>query len=222
MTAAVGLYLRLGLPEPWRQPTPPATPTPLVVYGAASAVGAYAIQLARRSNIHPLICIAGRGAPHVETLIDRSLGDTIVDYRDGDDAVVSGIRAALPAGAELRYAFDAVSERGSYVNLGKVLAPGGRIALVLPGKEYEGLPAYVEQSTTNVGSVHNADKEFGFVWYRLFGRGLGEGWLRAHPHEVVAGGLGGVEKALGDLRAGKASAVKYVFRIADTEGVERQ
>jgi hypothetical protein len=32
--------------------------------------------------------------------------------------------------------------------------------------------------------------------------------------------LEGVEEALKDLKAGKASAIKYIFRIADTPGVE--
>ncbi|KKY19419.1 putative alcohol dehydrogenase-like protein [Diplodia seriata] len=219
MTAAVGLYLRLGLPEPWRQPTPPSTPIPLVIYGAASAVGSYAVQLASRSNIHPLICVAGRGAAHVEALIDRSKGDTIVDYRQGGDAVVAGIKAALlPSGAPLLHAYDAVSDHGSYVQLGEVLAPGGKITLVLPGKQYDGLAAHVVQTITNVGAVHDDAKDFGFVWFRLFARGLAAGWLKPQPQEVVPGGLGGVQTAMENLRDGKASAVKYVFRIADTEG----
>ena len=95
MTAAVGLYLRLGLPEPWFATT---TPTPLIVYGASGTVvsiieqkprmnqcltilqRAYAIKLAQASNIHPIIAVAGRGQPFVEKLIDRSKGDAIVDY----------------------------------------------------------------------------------------------------------------------------------------------
>jgi NADPH:quinone reductase len=35
MTAAVGLYLRLGLPEPWNVAV---KPLPLIIYGASSAV----------------------------------------------------------------------------------------------------------------------------------------------------------------------------------------
>ncbi|RYC59860.1 hypothetical protein CHU98_g6336, partial [Xylaria longipes] len=35
MTSAIGLYLRLGLPQPWARAT---EPIPLVIYGAASAV----------------------------------------------------------------------------------------------------------------------------------------------------------------------------------------
>lgn len=54
MTAAIALYLPLGLPEPWRPVPADAAPTPLVVYGAASAVGAYALQFARRSNVRDI------------------------------------------------------------------------------------------------------------------------------------------------------------------------
>ena len=66
------------------------------------------------------------------------------------------------------------------------------------------------------------DQEFGFVFYRFMSRGLQEGWFKGHPYEVVPGGLGGVEQGLVNLKEGKASAVKYVFRIAETEGVGRE
>jgi NADPH2:quinone reductase len=110
LTAAVGLYesRNLGLNNPW---DPAINETPLVVYGGASAVGAYAIQLAKKSKIRPIITVAGRGIPFVEGIIDRSKGDTIVDYRDGDEAVVEGIKKAL-GGKKLFYAYDAVSEKG--------------------------------------------------------------------------------------------------------------
>lgn len=209
LTAAIGLHQRLGLPDPW---TPAQEPTPLVVYGGAAAVGAYAIQLARLANIHPIIAVAGRGEKFVQGLIDRSKGDTIVDYRKGDEAVVSGIRDALQ-GAKLHYAFDATSEHNSYVNICKVLEKDGRLTLVLPGKQYEGIPETVQQSMTNVGEAHKGDRDFAYVAFRYMAKGLAEGWFKAHPHEVVPGGLEGVEQGLRNLKEGKASAVKYVFRI---------
>lgn len=217
LTAAIGLHLRLGLPDPW---TPAKEPTPLVVYGGAAAVGAYAIKLASLANIHPIIAVAGRGAAFVETLIDRSKGDTIVDYRSGDAVVVSGIKDALK-GAELNYAFDATSEHGSYTNIVQALSPTGHLTLVLPGKKYEGIPDTVQQSITKVGEAHIGDKEFAYVVLRYMAKGLGEGWFKTHPYEVVEGGLGGVETGLRNLKEGKASAVKYVFRVADSEGKEK-
>lgn len=212
MTAALGLHQRLGLPDPW---TPATAPTPLVVYGGASAVGAYTIKLACLANIHPIIAVAGRGAAFVEGLIDRSKGDTIVDYRSGNEAVVEGMRAAL-GGAKLQHAFDATSEHGSYTNIVQVLEPAGRLALVLPGKKYEGIPDSVQTTMTMVGESHDKDKDYSYIMFRYFARGLAQGWFKPHPHEVVPGGLEGVETGLRKLRDGEASAVKYVFQIGET------
>ncbi|KAL8729297.1 MAG: hypothetical protein Q9166_004794 [cf. Caloplaca sp. 2 TL-2023] len=237
MTAAMGLYQRLtGLPLPWH---PTTTPTPLIIYGAASAVGAYAIKLAQLSNIHPLIGVAGRGIPFVETLISKDKGDVILDYREGDEKLVSNLKSAVSKvpGGKVQYAFDAVSEHGSFENICKVLdQQTGQITLVLPGKDFSAIPSSITQTTTMVGAVHadmdqnefqeqtgskTGNTDFGYVMFRFFSRGLAEGWFRGHPHEVVAGGLAGVSGALRDLKEGKASAVKYVFRLEETEGVER-
>lgn len=171
----------------------------------------------------------------MEKLIDRSKGDTIVDYRKGDEAVVSGIKDALKkAGAnEIHHAFDAISEHNSFQNISQVLAKqGSKITLVLPGKDYSEIPDYIQQSTTMVGCVHmdvspesskgkagikTGGKEFGFIFFRLFTRGLQQGWFTPHPHEVVPGGLNGIEKGLSNLMNGVNSATKYVFKIEDTK-----
>lgn len=124
---------------------------------------------------------------------------------------------------KIEYAFDAVSEKGSYQNICKVLDHNtGRITLVLPGKKYEGIPEGVKQSLTTVGAAHGVPddlKDFAFVHFRYIAKGLEEGWFKAQPQKVVPGGLEGVEGALRNLKEGRASAVKYVFRIADTPGV---
>ena len=217
MTSAIGLHLRLGLPYPWQ---PATTEIPLVVYGGASAVGAFAIKLAVKSNIHPIIAVAGRGIPFVETLIDRSKSDTIIDYRDGDEKVVKAFKDAL-GGKKLEYAFDAVSEKGSYTNIAQVLDPNsGHITFVLPGKKYEGIPEGVKQAITSVGTAHSDHKDFAYTYFRFLARALDEGWFKPHPYEVVPGGLAGIEKSLIALRDGEASAKKFVFRIAETEGVK--
>jgi NADPH:quinone reductase-like Zn-dependent oxidoreductase len=215
MTAAIGLHVRLGLPSSWN---PVREPTPLVVYGGASSVGAFVIKLAVKAGIHPIIAVAGKGAAFVEGLIDRSKGDAIVDYRKGDEAVVQGIKDALK-GQKLEYAYDATSEHNSWHNIVKVLDPKGKLTLILPGKEYDGIPETVQQSITSVGVAHNEEKDFAYAYFRLLARGLDEGWLKPHPVEVIPGGLAGVETGLKNLRDGKASAIKYVFRIADTPGV---
>jgi NADPH2:quinone reductase len=146
---------------------------------------------------------------------------------------VEGLKKALN-GKNVAHAFDAVSEKGSYVNICQVLdQQKGNITLVLPGKKYEEIPDSIEHSLTSVGTTHETmeksqngklglptnTREFAFTFFRLFGRGMRDGWFKGHPYEVVPGGLEGVETALKNLKGGKASAVKYVFRIADTPGI---
>jgi NADPH:quinone reductase len=225
MTAVVGLYARLGLPERWEKVHPAREVVKeggVLVYGAASAVGAFAVKLLVRADVHPIICVAGRGIPYVESLIQKEKGDVVVDYRKGDKAVVDGIRRGIPKGGRLMFAFDAVSEKGSVPNICQVLDPHGSVSTVLPGVQYPEIKKTMKQTLTTVGSVHGVPDDLGdlgFAWFRLFGLGLREGWFSGHPFEVVSGGLNGVETGLRNLRDGKASAVKYVYRVQETGSV---
>lgn len=225
MTAVVGLYDSLALPEPWvkKGAIRERAKGGVVVYGAASAVGAFVIKLLMKSDLHPIIAVAGNGIDFVERLIDRSKGDTIVDYRKGGEAIVQGLRDGTKKGEKLRYAYDAVSDHGSYGYLSEVLDKGdggSELTVVLPGKKFEGIPDGVNLTVTSVGSVHQErNRELGYAWFRLFAQGLKDGWFSGHPHEVISGGLAGVGEALSRLQQGKVSATKFVFRIADTEGL---
>lgn len=235
MTSCFGLYQRLHLPLPWH----PATGTvPLIIYGGASAVGSFAIQLACLSNIHPLICVAGKGIPHVESLIDTTKGDVVLDYRNGNEQLVQEMSSAVKkAGGKVEYAFDAISEHNSYQNICQVLDQStGQITLILPNKDYEEIPFSITKSKTFVGGAHVGtdmdpwekevgsklgNQEFAYVMFRFLGRGLQQGWFKPMPYEVVPGGLGGVEEGLRRLKEGKVSASKLLFRLDETEGVER-
>lgn len=222
ITAAVGLYRELALPEPWL-PVSDDKKIPLLIWGGSSAVGAFTLQLAKKSNIHPLIVVAGRATDFVKKFLDPSKGDVVLDYRQGNDAIVKGVKDALK-GQKLYHAYDAVSDHGSYETIFKVLeAPGGKITVVLPGKKYDGVPEGIELLVTSCGKVfgEEKDKDFGYVYSRYFAKGLKDGWFKPHPHEVLPGGLGGVQQGLQNLKDGKASAIKYVFRIEETEGVQK-
>ena len=171
-------------------------------------------------------------------MIDPSKGDLVLDYRQGKDNLVQNLRAAVQnAGGKVEYAFDCISEHGSYMNICEVLDhKTGKIALILPGSEYKEIPATIEQHITTVASaqigtdgdpwqkktgMQTGNEEFAMAFFRYFGRGLQRGFFKGHPFEVVPGGLGGIQGALQNLKDGKASAVKYVFRLDETEGVAR-
>ncbi|CAN9215863.1 unnamed protein product [Alternaria alternata] len=224
MTAALGVFSRLGLPQPFGtisgEGVSERSPIPLLVNGGATAVGAYAIKLAQRANIHPIIAVAGRGGDFVEGLIDRSKGDAIVDYREGEVKLVESIKKAL-GGKKLKHAFDAVSENGSHMTIAKVLEDDGHVTFVLPYNKYEGMAETVKQTFSNVSTSHGDEKDFAYVYFRYMARGLAEGWFKSHPAEVIPGGLEGVQEGLERLRKGKASAVKYVFRIEETPGIKK-
>ncbi|KAF5228175.1 hypothetical protein FAUST_11282 [Fusarium austroamericanum] len=220
LTAAVSLFHHLRLPAPW---TPAVGPTPIIIYGASSSVGSFAIKLARNSNIHPIIAVAGKGTPFVETLLDRGKGDIAFDYRNGDEEVVEGIRAHLKAGnyGDVRYGIDPGIGVSSKKVLTEIVAPGGAINIVLPSDWDTGAAV---KTKTMVGIVHNADNEsdardLGLVTCRWFTKAWQADTFSGHPFEVRPGGLEGVQQALEDLKEGKNSATKYVFRIADTPGI---
>ncbi|KAL2130832.1 hypothetical protein VTI74DRAFT_5875 [Chaetomium olivicolor] len=227
MTAAVGLYQHLALPQPWALPPPnnQAREIPLIIYGASSSVGFYALQFALRSNIHPILAVAGRATDHVKGLLDPAKGDVVADYRSGNEAVVAALKKALAGRPPLRHALDAVSEGSSAQIIGRLFHEAGdgttgKFTFVSPGNN-AGIPAYVEQTMTFVGSVHKIReaKDLAYVYCRYIARGLREGWFRGQRTEVIPGGLNGIQTGLGNLKNGKASAVKYVYRIAETEGV---
>ena len=257
LTAVYGLYKELQLPDPWHVRADDAPALPLVIYGASTAVGAFAIQLARRSNIHPIIGIAGASSALVQDLLTNNggadnlarYGDAIVDYRQGEAAVLQGVEDALRKAAPLykggkalvlKHAFDPATYEGGYITLSKLLvgSSGTRLATVSPFHDYKELDERAEPlahlGKTYVGDAHSggdspsltllqaADRDLAYVYSRYATKGLQQGWLKSHPHEVVPGGLDGLGKALRDLKDGKAHGVKYVLRIADTEGVEKQ
>ncbi|KAF5861523.1 hypothetical protein ETB97_012849 [Aspergillus alliaceus] len=221
MTAAVSLYAHLRFPFPW---APAQKSIPFVVYGASTAVGSYAIKLASNSNVHPIIAIAGKGSHYVERLIDRSKGDTVIDYRGGAEETVKEIAHSLEKAGHstVQHALDAVNiiPQSAEV-LRRSVAAGGQIDFVAPN-DLDVSPAI--KSVTHVGSVHKQpgledNRELGHIFSRYLTRALQNNSFTGHPFELRPGGLEGVGDALKDLKSGKASATKYIFRIADTPGV---
>ncbi|KAF7118664.1 hypothetical protein CNMCM5793_008202 [Aspergillus hiratsukae] len=204
MAASLALFSRLGLPEPWFKEKNWAGKKPgggVLVYGAASAVGTFAIKLLQKADIHPIICVAGRGKDFVRSHLSEEKGDVVIDYREGESAVVAAIQKAE-----------------SFAVVCQVLDPaGGAMSIVswLPSLGPEKCPENIRVEFTDVGRAHKDDKEFAYIWSRFFTLGLTEGWFTPHPHEVIPGGLRGVQRALNNLMERKASAVKYVVKVKD-------
>ncbi|KAJ4180255.1 hypothetical protein NW755_011943 [Fusarium falciforme] len=216
ITAALALYQYLQIPFPT---TPGTKNIPILIYGGASAVGSYALQLARLSNLNPIITVAGSGIDHVKSL---NAATHIIDYRKGD--VAKQILEAAN-GAKLALAFDAISGHGSYENITEVLqaSGGGHINMVdLPGDPDWSFPTEVRLTRTFVSSAYGvkhssindeqakADADFSYFFYRYLSLLLAEGLFKPHPVEVLPDGLNRIIDGVRALHDGKVSAKKLV------------
>ncbi|KAK9427798.1 NAD(P)-binding protein, partial [Lipomyces doorenjongii] len=180
MTAALGLCKRMDLPPPWR---PAISPIPLIIYGGAGAVGSLAIKLAQASNIHPILAVAG----HSKNMSNRSLIE---------------IRAIVSSTADLQvtHAYDAVTDHGSWNILSQVLAPSGHMVLVLPFGDFvilEKISQFINQQSRVYSDRAQPLRLVIRIlarFFRLFEKGLRDGWFTPHPFETIPGGLDGVEK----------------------------
>ncbi|PVH81237.1 GroES-like protein [Cadophora sp. DSE1049] len=234
MTAALALYQHLSIPPPWNPISTSSSPAslPIIIYGGASSVGAYALKLAKLSRCHPIITIAGNGIPFVDSL---NAADVIIDYRIPGIDITGEIRKALK-GKEVLHAFDAVCANGSWKHILDVLPKDGRasISMVDPPKGVSPWPpvemrgvryvrtfvssaygrAYKERSEGEAGW----DADFAFVMFRYFSRLLEDGRLTPHPFEVL-GGLEEIARGTQMLFDNQVSSKKLVYRVADTKGL---
>ncbi|KAL1742216.1 chaperonin 10-like protein [Schizophyllum fasciatum] len=230
MTAALGLFVRLGASRPGEGEgeAAPATNYAILINGAATSVGAFAVQLAKRAGLF-VVGTAGASGDYATELG----ADVVVDYRDyGGKGEGEGMIDALVAAAGGRptpWALDAVSERGSALVLARALdrlssptSERAAVATVLdvPAEQLAQFPPRVAYERIKVGTAYGEDERFAAEYYRKIARWLADGSFRANRARVMPRGLASVPEGLELLRAGKVHAEKLVYRIADTPGVE--
>lgn len=228
-TAALGLFQRLRVPFPTSPGATDAHP-PLIVYGAASAVGAYTLKLAKLGpRFSKIIAVCGTGRPYVESL---NVATHFVDYKAGN--VVEDLRAALD-GEKCYHAVDTINNGSSWEYLSQVLdreSGKSKIAVFLPRLDYSAIPSSIAVGITFLGTVHGQtvpssrwlleedlgerDADFAYSLYRLVGRWLAEGKLTGHPHVIMPNGLGSVEEGLRKLKDNEVSAKKIIYRYVWT------
>jgi NADPH-dependent curcumin reductase CurA len=238
-TSGITLFRRQHLPPPWSPRTDSSPPLPLIIYGASGAVGTFAIKLARASNIHPIIAIAGGSSSHLAPLLDESKGDALVDYRAGIEEMKKAVKEKLN-GLPCYHALDSISSKGTWVPVSQMLSPSTEtqtsyLSVVSGANKYneEEVQKGVRIVYTYVGTAHlgayrpgmvkqdedteyvKSDPEWAYVFFRYVTRMLGDGRMTGHPWEVVDGGLEGVEKGLVMLKEGKARGFKFVFHVGE-------
>lgn len=141
VTAFHAITKDLGLPLDWPLPalsssaSAPSNPhanTPILIWGGASSVGQYALQILSHWGYKNLLTTAS--ARHHEYL--RVLGARhVFDYRDAE--VAASILKAAAAQADrtpvVPFVFDcAASQKGSVAHIAKIAQSGTRVAVLLP------------------------------------------------------------------------------------------
>lgn len=221
-TAALLWQRQPELPTPWMKQY--KSETPLLVWSAGSAVGCFAIKLAKLANIRPVIAVCNHHE-YVSTLLDKST-DAVFTYEQAEKGEI----AKFLNGRKLEHGFDTMSEKGSTPATAKVMnatnpSKTPQISTLLPVKG-DDVPDNADVRTIWVGSVHageqksfkpsvdqdySGDMEFGQLIFALLGYWLDTKKIAAHPHEVV-GGLDAVAQGLQRVKDGKHLGKKMVFR----------
>lgn len=222
MTAQIGLFVQLSLDTPPEDGSFASHKSQVVIInGASSSVGAFAVQLAKRAG-YSVIAVAGQSAN-----IARELGaDAIVDYRGkNDDELAHAVEVEVKrVGGTLAGTYDAVSTDATVAWLANVVDSlgGGRITTVLPTKgehDPDSIPSSTKVVRTMVGTAYGEDTDFAAKWYPIIGKWLDDGKFKANKVRVVPGGLNGVAAGVKLLKEGKVNGVKLVYRISETKSL---
>jgi NADPH2:quinone reductase len=233
-TSVCALFQELEFPEPWSPLARTADKRPLLIYGASTATGAFAIKLAAAANIHPVIAVGSQRSAFVKSFLDESKGDALVDYtaHKTDEELIKAIQDAFKKGGapdgRCWKAYDSVGEDETFRLVTKVIAGPPdhtnrkpKAVNIMLKSEVEGADPSVDIVFSMVGQVHykdEKDKLIGVTWGAAFSRGLQEGWLTSHPYTVGKNGLEGLSEGLKGLRDGKIRAQKFLTIVGETPG----
>lgn len=232
-TSACALFQELELPEPWSPLAKAAgkkgIKRPLIIYGASTATGAFAIKLAAAANIHPIIAVGSKRSDFIKPFLDENKGDVLIDYTayPTEDDLIKAIQGAVKKGGapdgRCWKAYDTVSEDKTIRLVTKAIAgppdAAGRrpkVTNIFVKTEVEGSDPSVDIVFSMVGQVHyedENDKLIGVVWGAAFSRGLREGWLTPHPYMTGKDGLESLSEGLKGLRDGSIRAQKFLTRL---------
>ncbi|KAJ4335719.1 hypothetical protein N0V95_008822 [Ascochyta clinopodiicola] len=212
-TVGQGLYQTLGLPLP---PAKVSEPTPVLIYGASTATGTLAVQFAKLSGAE----VYATASPHNFDLVKKLGADHVFDYNDAE----CGEKIRKASNDKLKLAFDCIAEHGSEkICAAAIGSEGGHYSGLLPGP-LENFPRKDVKhgwtfAYTMIGEAFNEkvpakpeDYEFGVKFWKAAEELFNSGKVKAHP-TLVRDGLEGVPQGLNDLKDGKVSGKKLVYRV---------
>lgn len=143
VTAFYTLFSQVGLPLPASFPsssTPPLANTAILIYGAGSTSGQYAVQLLALAGYKNIIATASKR--NHELL--RSLGATSTfDYNS--PTIVEDIQSAVGGDGKVLLSMDCIAATVTLETIAKVISPLGTLAILLPVKEGKTVTGSMEE-----------------------------------------------------------------------------
>ncbi|KAG9187567.1 hypothetical protein G6011_05438 [Alternaria panax] len=210
-TVAQGLYQELGLPLP---PAKVQEPTTILIYGGSTATGTLAIQYAKASGCE----VIATSSPHNFDLLRKLGADQVFNYKDAD--VGAQIRKAT--NDKLKLVFDCIAEGKAFeITAAAISSSGGHMSALLPPNDYprSDVKASFTLAYTALGEAFNETfganqehYEFGAKFWKQAEEWFSSGKIKAHPAEV-RNGLANIPQGLQDLKDGKVSGVKLVYKV---------
>lgn len=211
-TAAVGIFINLGISRPTPSTPSPANGHALLVWSGSSSVGTMVVQMGKVLGFTVFATASPANHEYV-----KGLGATeVFDYRD-PEVVSKLVNAAKSKDMKITYAFDAIAEGNTTDQTAAVLIASAdgqptKLARVLPpesGKHFEGVA---------VSSViaYNLGTEYAELGKWFFNEWLAEALesktIVPSPKIEVFGELYQVQKAIDKCKEG-VSAKKLVLQV---------
>ncbi|KAF1955802.1 GroES-like protein [Byssothecium circinans] len=227
----------LGLELPWPKPggyVPKNADAEILIWGAASSVGTFAVQILRYFGYTNVIATASK-KNHAQL---QSLGaKQVVDYRDPDvvSTILKVVQSSKGADAGIPLILDCIgSKNGSIAPISKLAKKGAKVAILLPvivkdstnteAPEYEmdvSKAADWEDGVDVRGVRTHFYLENEFFKYHLqpeiMPAMLKEGIVKPNAQKIIEGKtmLERAQTALDALRRKEASMERLVWRVSD-------
>ena len=241
-TVGQGLYQSLGLPLPG---SGEKTDEPLLIYGGSTATGSLAIQFAVLSGCKVVTTCSPRNFPFVKALgaaeaFDYNDPECARKIREYTGNKLTKVFDCISEGESPKISSEAIGSKGGAVSY--LLNPkhdrtdveskvrNHHLSCMHPLKSIFHTNTTSRQATLGYTITGEAfkffggmdvpakpqDFEFGKTFWELATKLLASQQLTVHPTKVGSGGLQGALKGLDELREGKVSGVKLVYKIDES------
>ncbi|KAF2673102.1 GroES-like protein [Microthyrium microscopicum] len=223
VTCGLGLYQSLELPWPNE---PAKEKFPILIYGGSSATGVMGIQMAKLSGLE----VIATCSPRNFDLLKSFGADHVFDYNSPTCA--ADIKKLT--NNSLYYAWDTISEKNSPQICCDALSdqkqPDGnkpQYGSILPVKDFPrsdvehkyilGYTVVGEEFRMGPRKIEAKPQDFEFTkkFVQVAEKLVAEKKIRPHRSEVRDGGLDGIFGGLDDLKNGKVSGIKIVYKLED-------